>query len=363
MKKYLLAILLFFSSTIITYAQAPVFDEFIYLPVILNNRDAPNPTGCDKANDANNSSNNAQEIINNKVVGCIIDKDDKDWFKFTLDKKYALTITYNFAPTDTNFRIDVYNSNLESIDYQLPWYSYPFIVSTCGNYPGPLESGTYYIKLSDWLGVYEIENYEVNLNLVPCPTLSVIPDTVSAWIYQGYSNALVVGGEIQNDGQLPVSSIKVTVNLFDAQNVLIDTSVVRPYLGAYSWYSGLAPGEKTCFVAMLDNYEGWGHYEFEQPTYNDIEPVLGGIIIHGDTGQDIENDDYRVLGFAKNETVNDLDNLSVVVTIYNPKVIGCKSTSINTNPLPAGESGSFEIEFSDRNIYDETGYRIQPYQY
>ncbi len=356
MKKILPILLILLIPALLAQAQDPVLDEFVYLPLVMGGNGSSS-TGCSSDLDGNNTWQTAESWPSSNIVsGCIKDENDEDWFKLEIDHKQAATFEYNFTPSSgPYFAIYVYDSTLELIDNQHPWYSYPFDLASCDSYPKPLEPGTYYIKIYTWLNVGQVDSYQVSLTQTPCPTLRNLTN-FSAWDNQDYPSGLAIAGEIMNEGTLPVSGVRMTVNLFDNENNLIDTEIA-------TLFKALAPGEKSCFKVVMENSEGWHHYIFETPTYQYIDSPVEGYEftgISGEDGVDFWGDPYhRVLGFVTNNSGATIDFPYVIVTLLNPSVIGCQQVSVNTRPLENGQQSSFETIFDDRDLYDENGYIFQ----
>ena len=345
---------------IVAQAQGPEFDEFIYLPLIYK---APSNVNICTQHEPNDESTQATPISNGQVLAsCIIPETDIDWLKFSVGVKSQVVIQLSGVTERGDVYVTLYDSNLNSLETGLGFDS-DFIVSAsiereCGKNSDALSPGTYYISVEEWFNLWEISRYDITLAVAPCPTISVL-ENHTTYIY---GDDLVVVGEVQNDGVTGVKGIDLVVNLFNGNNQLIDTTTATVPLSPYSWYSALAAGEKTCFTAYFDQTTGWAYYQFEVPTYSNLDSPLRNMAVYGDSGTYMpEEKDCRVLGFVRNGNQKQVSNVSVVITLYGltGNVVDCGSAPANNDVLAPSQSTSFEREFSNRDDYEVDSYRIQ----
>lgn len=165
---------------------------------------------------------------------------------------------------------------------------------------------------------------------------------VSIVSYNTYPDSLIdsyqyVVGEVYNAGLSPASSIRVSVNFFN-NNQLVATDYIRTHVNLF-------PNQKTCFSIWIKAPTAWNRYAFETPTYYSSaspQPLLKVISSSGSIGSTYT---YKILGQARNDDTKPVKYGSVVATLYNSagRVIGCKSTSLNNNNLGVGQTSSFEV--------------------
>ena len=196
----------------------------------------------------------------------------------------------------------------------------------------------------------------------PVQNLVILPN-YSTYTVDTFDD-LVIVGEIQNNGNIGVTHIRLVTNLFNNSGQLIDTAIAYNF----GWIdSPLSPGEKTCFSARFGTFDGWSYIKFESPTsiLSTVSP-LKNMAIFGDNG--IYNPDtgsYKILGFVRNDNSTSVADVDVIATGYNNNntVVGCRFTSSNNDNLVPGQSSSFEMMFfewnRDRDYADVASYHLQ----
>jgi len=348
-RRFCLSALVIF-AILVSSVSAQELDEFVYLPIIIK---SPQPPDCNFY-EPNDTPEQANWIQNGETqTHCIVPKTDVDWVKFSLSEQSGVVIETLGLSGDT--RMWLYDSNLNQIAYNDDGGTGLFsrITLECGIWGDSLAAGTYYVKIDEFSNNAEIPSYDITLTVNPCPT-PVILANYSHWTAYGI---LIVAGEVQNDGEVGLDSVRVTANLFD-NGGLIDTDT------DYVELNVLPPNDRTCFAAALyDDVTGWSHYEFETPTYSSTSNEwLQNMTVYGDSGTRID-DSYRIVGFIRNDNDFQVKYVQPIATLYNASniVIGCEYTTVSSTDLDPGQSSSFEFDFGFWNWSGEDValYRIQ----
>ena len=340
-------------------AQEPVFDEFVYLPVVTKP-----PPGCNfyEPNDLPEQANWIQD--GETQAQCIIPKTDSDWVKFSVITESQVIIETSGISGDTELRLYDGDLNQLEFDYDDGVGSFSRIDRVCGSGRDPLAPGLYYARAEEWLNSAEIPNYDITLSIQECPSAVVL---MNQSVYTS-SSTLYVVGEAQNNGDIGIHEPRIVANLFNDGGQLLDTDVT--YIGYYySWQSALSAGDKSCFLVSFEETADWSYYEFEAPTYYSTGSPLQNVTVYGDNGTYDPNDgSYRIVGFVRNDNATTVDSVRIIATLYNEPgtmasgtVVGCTSQSANNSSLSPGQNSSFEITFWGyiRDYADVESYRIQ----
>ena len=338
-------------ATLAISATAQELDEFVYLPVIIK---SPQPPDCNSY-EPNDTPEQANWIRDGETqTQCIVPETDVDWVKFSLNTESEVIV--EAADEGGDIELWLYDSNLSEIGSTYSWPNHPARIDReCGIWGDPLAAGTYYARVEHWLNSAEIPSYDITLAASACPTPVILANHSTYTT----SYSLVVVGEVQNNGEIGLSSVEVIANLFNDDDQLIDTATATVALGV------LPPGDKTCFGLSLSEWEGWSYYEFETPTYYSTSDYqLQNMTVYNDNGAYNPDDgSYRILGFVRNDNDVRVRYVQPVVTLYDASgtVVGCSYTYVNSTHLEPGQSSSFELTFSGwyRDYADVASYRIQ----
>lgn len=332
-------------------AQEPVYDEFVYLPIVFK---LPSPPPNCNSYEPNNTPQQANWIQDGETqVQCIIPATDIDWIKFSLSAESEVIL--EAADEGGDLELSLYDSDLNLVGNTYSGLDYPArIDQECGIWGDPLAAGIYYGRVEHWLNFEEIPRYDVKLSVNTCPMPVVLPNHSSI----ATSYALYVVGEVQNDADIGISGTEVIANLFNGDDQLIDTDT------SYVALNVLRPGDKTCFSLWFSGWAGWSYYGFETPTYSSItDNYLQNMTVHGDSGTYNPDDhSYRILGFVRNDNNFRVGYVQPIVTLYDASgtVVGCRDTYVSSTNLDPGQSSSFEFGFGyDRDYADVASYRIQ----
>ncbi len=192
----------------------------------------------------------------------------------------------------------------------------------------------------------------------PAPTETpgtvVVLDNHRAYVDRiGY---LHVVGEVKNNTGQSVDFVRVTVNLFNQQNQVIDTDF------GYSRIDILSPGERTCFEVLFLGSPDYAYYTFETE-YDNTEDETIPISVFGDSGayNPLFPDWYEIVGQARNDGSVNAEYVQIVGTLYqtNGKVLGCDFTYTNADVLTPGQVSTWKMLF----LYAPNGsvqdYRLQ----
>jgi hypothetical protein len=342
------------------FAQGPTpsLTPWAYLPYISRQGSStPEPTDCTfyEPNDTPEQANWIQS--GETQIHCIMPKTDTDWVKFSVNTESQVVIeTSGESEGDAELRL--YDSNQDQLEVDIE-FGVGFssrIDRACGNGQDPLAAGLYYASVEEWLNNTEIPRYDITLTVNGCPTPAILTNhSYHATTF----GSLIIVGEVQNIGELSVRGVNVVANLFNNSDQLIDTGKDTAEL------SVLPPGEKTCFMIGLSEFEGWSYYEFETPTYysaNDNQ--LQNLTVYNDNGTyDPDDGSYRILGFVRNDNNIRIEYVQPIATLYDASgtVVGCSYTYVNSTHLNPGQSSSFELTFSAYygDYADVASYRIQ----
>jgi hypothetical protein len=194
----------------------------------------------------------------------------------------------------------------------------------------------------------------------PTATATAIPS--GAYILSNHSSYvdsidyLHIVGEVHNNTANHLRFVKIAANVFDSNNQLLDTTFT------YINLDNLPVGEKTCFHILLQKPTNWSYYQFEPPTYRtDGEPLPNLTVTNSNGSYDSTFGWYEIVGQIRNDHGSRVEFVSSVGTLYNGSsaVIGCSFTYVNSTDLDAGQTSSFKMLFTGRNLADVASYRLQ----
>ena len=194
------------------------------------------------------------------------------------------------------------------------------------------------------------------------PTTTPTTQPEDVYVLSNYSYFLTpddsfhIVGEVLNHTNQNIEYVKVTANLVDVYDALIATGYTYTYL----W--DLPSHQKTCFdIIFLDAPVGWSYIKFETSYWEDGDP-LPSMTVFNDSGHyDAASGDYSILGQVRNDQASLVESVSPVGTLYfaSSKVLGCGYTYVNSTDLEPGQESAFLIDYSYRDYFDVTSYRIQ----
>jgi hypothetical protein len=185
------------------------------------------------------------------------------------------------------------------------------------------------------------------------PAVIVLPK--SSW-YQSSTSYIRIIGEVQNNGNQSVTSVRVTANLFNASGQFVGTDQASLYL------SRLQPGDHTCFNMLVAEPADWSYYEFQTPTYSTTSLPIPVLTIYNENAYVNQYGWYEIIGFVRNDDTLQITNTEIIATVYSADgtPLDCDSTLANTSTLNPGESSSFKNTFTGRDDYsDVADYRLQ----
>jgi len=162
-------------------------------------------------------------------------------------------------------------------------------------------------------------------------------------------------GEVQNNTSNYLRFIQITVNLFDINNILVDTDFT------YIFLDSLPPYTKACFHNLMSPPPMWSHYQFENPTYYiDGQPLPNLAVLNVSSSSDYFGG-YKIIGQVRNDQGSRVEYVSPLITVYNNAgiVLGCDFTFVNSTHLDPNQISSFTDTFSNVNYSDVSSYHIQ----
>ncbi len=178
--------------------------------------------------------------------------------------------------------------------------------------------------------------------------------------YTNYTNSinyLHIIGEVQNNTSNYLKYVKLSANIFDSNDNLLDTSFT------FSSLDILAPHQKTCFDISFSQPVNWSYFQFETPTYHEDNTSIPQLTVYNHSGSYEQTYGwYRVIGLVKNNSNETVRYVQPIATLYNSagKVIDCDYTFVNGTDLDSNESSSFEMTFTGRDNYiDASTYKLQ----
>jgi hypothetical protein len=170
------------------------------------------------------------------------------------------------------------------------------------------------------------------------------------------NNDLHIFGEVQNDSERNLDSVKVTVDLLDSEGT---------FTGAESaglWLADLPAGDRACFHLLFPNPPSWAVFEFRELEYGLAGLRLPGLVFRDDSGSyDPDREVYSIIGTVQNVHGSPLDEVKVVGTLYNRenRVIGCQYANPNSPHLEPEDVSAFFLFFRTGDLSAADHYRLQ----
>jgi hypothetical protein len=166
---------------------------------------------------------------------------------------------------------------------------------------------------------------------------------------------LYIVGEVLNNTSNTLSSVKITVNFFNAVGQPVVTPTYYPYL----WPNDLPAFSRGCFKLRMDIPLNWSSFQFKAPDYL-LSTTSSGLIIFGDT-KSFNGGDYVISGKVRNNGTLLSKNVMLSATLYNATgvPVDCDRSAI-TDILP-GATSDFLISFLGyyRDYSDVTQYKLR----
>jgi hypothetical protein len=299
--------------------------------------------------------------------------------------KSATPSTYDHAGQVINYSFEVQNTGNVTI-------SAPFIVfddkvtnETCPSSPGFLDPGdyitcsaSYAIQRADMIsgsvtnsayatGIFGISTVISNIDTEIITATKLLTYTFLPLVgnskpgvqvlhnsfYFESDKKIYIIGEVINNTNNSVTSVKVVVNFFDVNGHLVGTNYT------YMWPLDLPAWEKGCFSISMQVPANWNYYQFEEPTYS-ISNTSTNLTIFDVSGlYNQENGSYQIIGQVRNDGNQYPTSVGVSGTLYNAAAVpvGCShDPKAGLNP---GQVSSFLIYFWWRDYVDVTNYRLR----
>lgn len=163
-------------------------------------------------------------------------------------------------------------------------------------------------------------------------------------------------GEVYNGSDRTVDVAPIAINFFDANGGLVDTTT------GLVWLNYIAAGEKSCFIAVLQQPANWSYYEFEPPRASVTNAYLPALTVFNDSGTVTGASSYKIIGQVRNDDSMRVNSVKVVGTLYNDSNVplGCWIGYVGSSDLEPGQVSSFNISYSGRSWSDIQVYHLQP---
>ena len=163
-----------------------------------------------------------------------------------------------------------------------------------------------------------------------------------------------VVGEIQNNLDLIISYVDISIILYDANNKILGTESVSPMM------TPLYPDDVSPFVVSSDSWGNFDHYEFViNDWYEDYDPETLDLqfLTHS-----AYSDDYylNIVGEVINNSDQPAEWVNIVGSIYdeNGKLLNASITYTMVDTLAPGQRSPFKLYFGD-NWDDTSDYFLQ----
>jgi hypothetical protein len=168
------------------------------------------------------------------------------------------------------------------------------------------------------------------------PTVAIL----SSSTYTSSSSRYIVG-EVRNDTLSNVRYVKVTVSMYDGNNVFVGTDY------GYTSLDILKPTQRSPFeILILDPPASFHHYTLKvEWSTTTTQPLQGlGIVSSGDRPASIENW-HHIYGEVRNDTGGAAKYIKIVVTGYDALgiVVMVDNGYTSQTELANGETGPFEV--------------------
>lgn len=192
----------------------------------------------------------------------------------------------------------------------------------------------------------------------PTATPSVPPVVIlpqSSW-YQSSTAYIRIIGEVQNNSNLVLTSVRVIANIFSASGQFVGTDTATVY------QSHLQPGERACFNMLVSEPADWSYYEFQTPSYSVTSSQRPTLSIFNENAYTTQFGWYEIIGFVQNDDTVQVTSTEIIATVYSDDgtPLDCSSRFANTSTLNPGENSSFKITMTGRDdYYDVADYSLQ----
>lgn len=189
----------------------------------------------------------------------------------------------------------------------------------------------------------------------PTPTplpVAILPNHTS---YVDSINNLHIAGEVRNNSSNTLRSVRIAVNLFNANGGLVATDFT------YVSLDYTPPGHTNCFEVILPQPANWAFYAFEPPTYHTSNEPRPSLVIFNDSGAyNPTYAWYEILGQVRNDHPTAVRFVEVVGGLYNAsdEIIACRTTYVNSTHLDPGQVSSFRILYSGDRFSNIARYHL-----
>lgn len=150
---------------------------------------------------------------------------------------------------------------------------------------------------------------------------------------------LHIVGEVENNTGNRARFVKITANLFNEQNQLVDNDY------GYTALDILPPGERACFEIFFLGNPSYSYYTFET-SYSETTDTSLPIAVFGDSGSynSSFSDWYEIVGQARNDSSVNAEFVKIIATIYREdgQVLGCDSAYTNADILTPGQVSTWK---------------------
>lgn len=150
---------------------------------------------------------------------------------------------------------------------------------------------------------------------------------------------LHIVGEVENNTGNRARFVKITANLFNDQNQLVDNDY------GFTSLDVLPPGEKACFEILFLGNPSYSYYTFET-SYSETTNISLPIAVFGDSGSynSSFSDWYEIVGQARNDSNVNAEFVKIIATIYkgDGQVMGCDYTYTNADVLTPGQVSTWK---------------------
>jgi hypothetical protein len=160
---------------------------------------------------------------------------------------------------------------------------------------------------------------------------------------------------VQNTGSTNIQFAKITANLFNSADQLVDTDYTFTRLDV------IAPGLKSCFrIIFLDEPAEWSRYELEG-NYNTGGEIASGLVALNVSLQTNGSGTSEIIGQVRNDGSTRVNFVKPVGVLYDTsaKLLACDYTFVHSTDLDPGQTSSFKISFFSRREGAVDSYNLQ----
>ncbi len=162
-------------------------------------------------------------------------------------------------------------------------------------------------------------------------------------------------GEIQNDGNVAINNVALTITLKDVNGTVVASR------RAFGLPARVQPQDKSCFgVAFtVGEAEGWASYQIEDPQYNLPPSPIVELLPQGIQSSVVGSDDLLLEGTITNPGATPLTSVYGGASVYDQRgtLLDCASTRVVTAgggfSLAAGETAPLSVLFDARPDYED----------